>query len=118
MVRVPGPGRFELRLPDGAANPYLLQAVIIAAGLDGIRSDAEPGKRHDIDMYAQGHTVRGAPKLPLNLLDALREYDKDKTLKATMGDEFSAAYLKLKQQEWDSFTSHFTQWEKDNTLDI
>ena len=118
MVRVPGPGRFELRLPDGAANPYLLQAVIIAAGLDGIRSKAEPGKRHDIDMYAQGHTVRGAPKLPLNLLDALREYDKDKSLKAAMGNEFSAAYLKLKQQEWDSFTSHFTQWEKDNTLDI
>ncbi|HBD51709.1 MAG TPA: type III glutamate--ammonia ligase, partial [Alphaproteobacteria bacterium] len=118
MVRVPGPGRFELRLPDGAANPYLLQAVIVAAGLDGIRSKAEPGKRHDIDMYAQGHTVRGAPKLPLNLLDALREYDKDKSLKAAMGDEFSAAYLKLKQQEWNSFMSHFTQWEKDNTLDI
>jgi len=56
--------------------------------------------------------------LPLNLLDALREYDKDKSLKAAMGDEFSAAYLKLKQQEWNSFVSHFTQWEKDNTLDI
>ena len=118
MVRVPGPGRFELRLPDGAANPYLLQAVIIAAGLDGIRSKAEPGKRHDIDMYSQGHTVRGAPKLPLNLLDALREYDKDKALKAAMGDEFSNAYLNLKHQEWNSFVSHFTQWERDNTLDI
>ena len=118
MVRVPGPGRFELRLADGAANPYLLQAVIIAAGLDGVRRKLEPGKRHDIDMYAQGHTVRGAPKLPLNLLDALREYDKDKSLKAAMGDEFSSAYLKLKQQEWNSFVSHFTQWEKDNTLDI
>ena len=45
MVRVPGPGRFELRLADGAANPYLLQAVIIAAGLDGIRTKADPGKR-------------------------------------------------------------------------
>ncbi len=72
MVRVPGPGRFELRLPDGAANPYLLQAVIIAAGLDGIRSKADPGKRYDIDMYQHGHTVKGAPKLPLNLLDALQ----------------------------------------------
>ena len=51
MVRVPGPGRFELRLPDGAANPYLLQAVIIAAGLDGMRTKADPGKRYDIDMY-------------------------------------------------------------------
>ena len=118
MVRVPGPGRFELRLPDGAANPYLLQAVIIAAGLDGVRTQADPGKRHDIDMYAEGHKVKGAPKLPLNMLDALREFDKDKGLKAAMGDEFSAAYLKMKHQEWNSFTSHFSQWEKDNTLDI
>lgn len=118
MVRVPGPGRFELRLPDGAVNPYLLQAVIIAAGLSGVRSQADPGKRHDIDMYADGHKVRGAPKLPLNMLDAMREYDKDKGLKAAMGEEFSAAYLKMKQQEWNDFTSHFSQWEKDNTLDI
>merc|ERR1712034_19706 len=77
MVRVPGPGRFELRLPDGAANPYLLQAVIIAAGLSGIRSKADPGPRYDIDMYAEGHTVRDAPKLPLNMLDAIRALDAD-----------------------------------------
>ncbi len=118
MVRVPGPGRFELRLPDGAVNPYLLQAVIIAAGLDGIRSKADPGKRYDIDMYAEGHKVRGAPKLPLNLLDALREYDKDKSLKSAMGDEFSAAYLKMKMQEWNSYVSHFSDWERKNTLDV
>ena len=118
MVRVPGPGRFELRLPDGAANPYLLQAVIIAAGLDGIRTNADPGKRHDIDMYAEGHKVRGAPKLPLNLLDALRIFDKNKELKAALGDEFSAAYLKLKQNEWNSYMSHLSSWEKENTLDI
>jgi glutamine synthetase len=118
MVRVPGPGRFELRLPDGAVNPYLLQAVIIAAGLSGIRSQADPGKRHDIDMYAEGHKVRGAPKLPLNMLDALRTYHRDKDLRGMMGEEFSTAFLKLKRQEWDSYASHFSQWEKDNTLDI
>jgi len=118
MVRVPGPGRFELRLPDGAANPYLLQAVIIAAGLSGIRNKADPGKRYDIDMYAEGHKVRGAPKLPLNMLDALRAYDKDKGLKEMIGAEFSAAYLNLKHKEWDSFVSHFSRWEKDHTLDI
>ena len=118
MVRVPGPGRFELRLPDGAANPYLMQAVILAAGIDGVRTKADPGKRHDIDMYQMGHTVKNAPKLPLNLLDALREYDKDKTLKAMMGDEFSAAYLKLKEKEWNSYCSHFSKWETENTLDI
>ncbi|SHH55989.1 type III glutamate--ammonia ligase [Marivita hallyeonensis] len=118
MVRVPGPGRFELRLADGAANPYLLQAVIIAAGLSGLASQADPSKRYDIDMYAEGHKVRGAPRLPLNMLDALRAFDKDKALKTAMGDEFSSAFLNLKMREWNSYVSHFTQWEKDNTLDI
>ena len=118
MVRVPGPGRFELRLPDGAVNPYLLQAIIIAAGLSGVRSKADPGPRHDIDMYAEGHTVTGAPLLPLNMLDALRQYDDDGELKAAIGEEFSAAYLKMKMQEWNDFCGHFSDWEKANTLDI
>jgi len=118
MVRVPGKGRFELRLADGAANPYLLQAAVIAVGLDGIATKADPGKRLDIDMYELGHTVKDAAKLPLNLLDALRSFDKDTSLKAALGNEFASAYLKLKQQEWNSYASHFTQWERDNTLDI
>ncbi|CDX18620.1 Glutamine synthetase 3 [Mesorhizobium sp. ORS 3324] len=118
MVRVPGPGRFELRLPDGAANPYLMQAAIIAAGLSGIRTKADPGQRSDIDMYKDGHTVTHGAKLPLNLLDALRAYDDDAELKAAMGEEFSAAYIKLKTQEWNSYASHFTQWERDHTLDV
>jgi len=117
LVRVPGRGRIELRLPDGAANPYLLQAVIIAAGLDGIRSKADPGKRLDIDMYQLGHTVKDAPRLPLNLLDALRSLDADTSLKSALGEEFANAYIKLKTDEWNSFTSHLTQWERDHTLD-
>ena len=92
--------------------------MIIAAGLSGVRSQADPGKRHDIDMYAEGHKVRGAPKLPLNMLDALREYDKDKGLKDAMGEEFSAAYLKMKHSEWNDFCGHFSDWEKANTMDI
>ncbi len=118
MVRVPGPGRFELRLPDGAANPYLLNAVILAAGLDGVRTKADPGPRSDVNMYTEGHLIKGGPKLPLNLLDALRAYDADTTLKAMMGEEFSSAYLKLKHEEWNSFVSHFSRWEHENTLDI
>ncbi len=118
MVRVPGPGRFELRLPDGAVNPYLLQAIIIAAGLSGIRTKSDPGPRYDIDMYAEGQSITGAPKLPLNMLDAIRAYDDDAELKTSMGDEFSASYIKMKLQEWNSFVTHFSRWEKDNTLDI
>ncbi|MCA1284863.1 type III glutamate--ammonia ligase [Salipiger bermudensis] len=118
MVRVPGPGRFELRLPDGAANPYLLQAVIIAAGLSGIRSKADPGPRYDIDMYAEGHTVTDAPRLPLNMLDAIRGFDADDALKEMLGAAFSASFIKKKREEWDSFVSHFSNWEREHTLDI
>lgn len=118
MVRVPGPGRFELRLPDGAVNPYLLQAIIIAAGLSGVRSKADPGPHYDIDMYREGHKVTDAPKLPLNLLDALREYEKDAELQQALGTEFSKAYLKLKQGEWNSYCSQFTAQEHQTTLDV
>ena len=118
MVRVPGPGRFELRLPDGAANPYLLQAVIVAAGLSGVQAKADPGKRLEINMYTEGHKVKGAQVLPLNLLDALRTFDKNKELKAAMGEEFSAAFLKLKESEWHRYTAHFSAWERENTLDV
>ncbi|NEW93604.1 type III glutamate--ammonia ligase [Rhodopseudomonas sp. BR0M22] len=118
MVRVPGKGRFELRLPDGAVNPYLLQAVVIAVGLSGIASKADPGKRLDIDMYALGHTVKDAPRLPLNLLDALRAFDKDDALKAALGTEFSEAYLNLKRNDWNNYSAQFTEWERATTLDI
>ena len=58
------------------------------------------------------------PTVPLHLLDALREYERDKTLKAMMGEDFSTAYLNLKHKEWDSYVAHFSQWENDNTIDI
>ena len=118
MVRVPGPGRFELRLPDGAANPYLLQAVIIAAGIDGVMNKSDPGKRLDIDMYKEGHKVENATQLPLNLLDALRVFDSNTILKESLGNDFSKAYISLKTAEWNSYASHFSVWERENTIDI
>ncbi|KNG93292.1 type III glutamate--ammonia ligase [Pseudaestuariivita atlantica] len=118
MVRVPGPGRFELRLPDGSTNPYLLQAVIIAAGLSGLATKADPGPRRDNDMYAEPQKARGAKKLPLNLLDALRAFHKDSDLRIALGNECSDAFLKLKHAEWTDYMGHFTDWEKANALDI
>jgi glutamine synthetase len=67
MVRIPDPGRFELRLMDGAANPYLLQAGVLAAGLDGIANERDPGQRLDINMYTEGHKLRRIRRLPLNM---------------------------------------------------
>jgi len=117
MVRIPDAGRFELRLMDGAANPYLLQACVLAAGLDGADNKRDPGKRLDINMYTEGHTVRGLKKLPLNLLDALRLTDKSKVLRERLGDAFIDSYLKLKNDEWQSYCRHLTQWETANSLD-
>ena len=118
MVHIPGPGRFELRLADGATNPYLLQVAIIAAGLSGTCSKADPGNRYDIDMYAEGHLVTDTPRLPRNLLDALRALDDDADLKDLLGSEFSDPYLKLKRAKWDDYLAHFTSWEREHTLDV
>jgi glutamine synthetase len=117
MVRIPDPGRFEFRLMDGAANPYLLQAGLLAAGLDGMANKRDPGKRLDINMYTEGHKVKGLKKLPLNLLDALRAFDASKVLRAGLGDGFVDSYLKLKNAEWNDYCRHMTPWERDHTLD-
>jgi glutamine synthetase len=117
MVRIPDQGRFELRLMDGAANPYLLQAGVLATGLDGIANKRDPGKRLDINMYEQGHTVKNLKRLPLNLLDALRAFEKSRVLRDALGAEFCDSYLKLKHQEWTSYCGAISPWERDNTLD-
>jgi glutamine synthetase len=117
MVRIPDAGRCEFRLPDNAANPYLMLAGILAAGMDGIERKLSPGKRLDIDMYAEGHTVKDAKKLPLNLLDALRNLEKNDYLRKSIGEEVMAGYLKLKHNEWNQYCRHLTQWERDTTLD-
>ncbi len=117
MVRIPDAGRFELRLADGAANPYLLPAAITAAGLDGIERSLDPGKRLDINMYAEAEKAEGAKKLPLNMLDALRELEADATLAEKLGSETVSAFLKLKMNEWNDFKGHLTEWERTNALD-
>jgi glutamine synthetase len=117
MVRIPEPGRFEMRLADGAANPYLLQAAILAAGLDGIKKKTNPGERLDINMYTDGHKVKNAKRLPLNLLDALRAFEASDMLKQTLGESFVNAYAKLKHGEWNEYAAHLTDWERKATLD-
>lgn len=117
MIRIPEGGRFELRLPDGSANPYLLQAGILAAGLDGIRHARDPGKRLDINMYTDGHKLGDIKRLPLNLLDALRALDSSAVFKDAFGGAFIGSYLKLRREDWNAYTRHLTQWERETTLD-
>ena len=117
MVRIPGKGRFEFRLLDGATNPYLAPAALLVAGLDGIANKRDPGKRLDIDMYAEGHLLKDVKRLPLNLLDALRLFEKSDVVRKGFGDSFVDSYFKLKMNEWNSFMSHASTWERDHTID-
>ena len=118
MIRIPAGDRVEVRLADGAANPYLLQAALVAAGCEGIARQTAPGKRLDLDMYAEGHKAKKAPRLPLNLLDALRELEKNAAMRKWLGAEFVSAYVKLKTEEWNNYMRHFTEWERENALDL
>ena len=117
MVRIPADGRFEFRLMDGAANPYLLQAGLVAAGIDGANNKRNPGKKSALNMYAEGHAVKNARRLPLNLLDALRAMQGSDMLAAAFGKEVIASYAKLKTAEWDEYCRHLTEWERQNSLD-
>jgi len=117
MIRVPDDGRFELRLMEGATNPYLAQAAVIAAGLDGIKNKRDPGEPSFINMYEEGEKLRSVKRLPSTLLDALRLLEKNKVLRNELGAEVIDSYIKLKMMEWRDYTSHLSQWEKRATLD-
>ena len=117
MVRIPDSGRFEIRLMDGATNPYLLQAAVVATGLDGVANERDPGKRVDLNMYTEQHKLKKVRKLPTNLLDAIRLLDASKVARSAFGDEFIDSYVKLKKEEWQRFTREITPWERSHTLD-
>ncbi len=116
-IRIPDAGRFELRLADGAANPYLLAAALIASGLDGIAQKRDPGSRCDNNNYTEPLPQGSAQPLPANLLDALRQLEQNTVFQDAMGAEFVQSYLKLKHQEWNSYHAQITPWERETTLD-
>jgi glutamine synthetase len=119
MVRIPG-GRLELRLPDGACNPYLATAAVIAAGLDGIENDLDPGKAHNMNLYElsdQELKDEGIEILPQNLHEALTALEKDTLLQEALGP-VSAEFLKLKHMEWVEYMRHVSDWELKNYLEF
>lgn len=117
MVRIPEGDRFELRLADGAANPYLLQATMLACGMWGMDTKADPQSSYfpsSVNMY---EIPDGAPELkniaslPRNLLDAVRELEADKDLAERLGKDFMAAFLKQQKLEWAEFMAHLSSFE-------
>ena len=125
MIRIPDPGRFELRLMDGSANPYLLQAGIIAAGLFGMNNKSNPGEPLTCNMYTDSKNYPNLAKLPNDLEDSLSKLDDNIHLKEAFSEEVINSYIKLKNQEIDEFNKEevfdkkkdITDWEKNNTLD-
>ena len=125
MIRIPDPGRFELRLMDGSANPYLLQAGVIAAGLYGLNNKSDPGEPLTCNMYTDYKKYPNLKKLPNEIKDSLNELDKSKELRESFGEDVINSYLKLKNKEIDEFQrverfdkkAAVTDWEKNNTLD-
>ena len=125
MIRIPDQGRFELRLMDGSANPYLLQAGIIAAGLEGINKKLNPGKPLHCNMYKDYKKYPNLKKLPNDIKQAISMLQKSKTLSNAFGKDVVESYIKLKNSEIKDFNSKssfnkkkpVTKWEKDNTLD-
>jgi glutamine synthetase type III len=117
MIRIPDADRFELRLGDGAANPYLLQAAIIAAGLDGIARQKSPGRRLDNNMYTDPLPASDVRRLPTSLFDAVRALRADAELSRALGEPFVDAYIKLKEAEWGEYHAQISPWERKATLD-
>jgi len=125
MIRIPDQGRFELRLMDGSANPYLLQSGIIAAGLEGINKKINPGKPLHCNMYTDYKKYPNLKKLPNDVSQAIKMLENSKSLADAFGNDVIQSYVKLKKQEVKNFNSKenfnkkrpVTQWEKDNTLD-
>ncbi|MCT0212225.1 MULTISPECIES: type III glutamate--ammonia ligase [unclassified Synechococcus] len=99
MVRIPDDQRLELRLADGDANPYLLPAAVLAAGLDGIERGLDPGPRSDANTYTDPPTGAAARPLPASPHEALEAFANDRILRDSLGEPFCQAYERLRRQQ-------------------
>ncbi len=125
MIRIPDPGRFELRLMDGSANPYLLQASVLAAGIHGIKNKIDPGKPLNCNMYEDFAKYPNLPKLPDELDQSLKQLKQNKEMNDAFGADVINSYIKLRSTEIKEFNNierfdkskPITKWERQNTLD-
>jgi glutamine synthetase len=121
MIRIPGPGRIENRTVDGAANPYLAAAAMLAAGLDGVENRIDPGARNDDNLYEVPESElerRGIGFLPTNLSEALDELKRDETIRVALGETYADYYLQVKRDEWKAYHDTVSQWEVDTYLGV
>lgn len=120
MLRVPmGGGRVECRAADSSMNVYLATAMVLAAGLEGIREGLDPGEPHRENLYNLPEAEReaqGIRFLPRSLGDALDAFEADPLSRAVFGPAMFAAFLDYKRGEWEEYQNHVSQWERDRYL--
>ncbi len=123
LVRVPasrGAGtRIELRNPDPSANPYLVLALCLAAGLDGIRRELTPPEGIEANLFEMDEDERealGVKNLPSNLKEAVRAMKRDDLIRDTLGEHIFSCYVQHKTDEWNDYKIRVTQWELDHYL--
>ncbi|MFL6682377.1 MAG: type III glutamate--ammonia ligase [Burkholderiaceae bacterium] len=107
-------GRFEWRLPDASANPYLALAGLIAAGLDGIDRALDPGPACTDDLFALDLAqirARGIPLLPQSLHEALDALRADDVVRSALGESLATEFDRLKRAEWTEYARHVSGWE-------
>ena len=108
------PGRFEWRLPDASANPYLASAGLIAAGLDGIDRafDAGPDCNDDLFALSLGEIrARGIALLPQSLGEAITAFEASALMQQTLGPTLHGEFVRLKRAEWTEYARHVSDWE-------
>ena len=111
--------RVELRCPDPSANPYLVLAVCLAAGLDGMKNQIMPPEAVDKNIFAMTEEQRaaeGIAALPKNLLEAIQELEKDELIKSVLGSYACERYTMAKKQEWEQYCRHVSNWELEQYL--
>jgi len=121
MIRIPGPGRFEVRSTDGAANSYLSFTAMLAAGMDGIANQIDPGKRNDENLYEIPYATlkkRKIEHLPQNLNEALDHLERDPVIMNALGEPFARYYIDVKRDEWLRYHRSVSQWELENYLGV
>jgi glutamine synthetase len=125
LIRIPSKRenstRCELRNPDLSGNPYLQFAVMLAAGLRGIKEKLEPPGPVEKNIYSLSNLERekhGIEHLPESLGHALSFMDESKLLKETLGDHIFYNFLHVKHQEWEEYRTRITKWELDKYLPV
>lgn len=123
LIRVPvskgEATRIELRCPDAAANPYLVLAACLAAGLEGIKNKMEPARSVDGNIFAMTEADReelGIENLPQNLCDAIEKFEQDELIKKVVGKHIAKNYIDAKKKEWQEYRAQVTDWELEQYL--